>query len=353
MSPAKKILCQLFSVPSTRLQFGALLFAVSLTLQVLLVSSVSAQTAVKTPRSAASNKGSAGAAQVPNSKTKLIGSINAFGMACVATGVIPLSTQLPTSVEEVKKGSRAFYAGVLVGDRILEATIEKDLLKLKIERKGHVYLASMQAQLDNRWSLSVNPGNDLSSILRSYQIRLIVDHSGSMYRPLGNSDKLRWTWVTEELDRFCSNVQRQSASHFDMYLFNDKVNISTNQSAFQIRNTLADAVTTGDTNLPAALRAATADSPKPILIILVTDGHAVSSKENGAILAENLSRTAILRRSKIIFLQAGYSPEGASFVASLNDALVARGVGKQAHAVLFEEASNKGILGVIEPFLRY
>lgn len=275
-------------------------------------------------------------------------------MACVSAGVIPLSTQLPTTVEEVKKGSRAFYAGVIAGDQILQASIDKNQLNLKIQRNGHIYLASMQAQMDDRRTISMGGGStqdNLTAVLRSYQIRLIVDHSGSMYRPLGNSDKLRWTWVKEELDRFCSNVQRQTGSSFDLYLFNEEVEATANQSADQIRTTLANAVTTGNTDLPAALRVATASSSRPLLVILVTDGQAVSSRENGAILADNLSRTAALRRSRIVFLQAGYSVEGASFIASLNDALAARGMGKQAYAVLFEEASRKGILGAIEPLL--
>lgn len=142
-----------------------------------------------------------------------------------------------------------------------------------------------------------------------------------MYRPLGSSDKLRWTWVKEELEEVLQNVQGRTSSPFDLYLFNEDVDVFVNQSARQVSNTLAQAVTTGNTNLPAALRLATADSSKPILIILVTDGLAVSSRENATILAENLSRTAVLRRSRIVSLQAGYSAEGASFVASLNDAL--------------------------------
>jgi len=149
----------------------------------------------------------------------------------------------------------------------------------------------------------------------------------------------------------CRSVQRQAGSAFDLYLFNETVQSSANQSAQQIRTTLDNAVTTGNTNLPAALRVATAASDRPILIILVTDGQAVSSRENGVILAGNLSRTAVLRRSRIVLLQTGYSAEGASFIASLNDALSARGMGKHAYAVLFEEASDKGILGAIEPLL--
>lgn len=301
--------------------------------------------------SAAAQSTTSGSHSVAPSTVKLSGTINAFGMACVSTGFIPLSTQLPTRVEEVKKGSQAFYSGLLVGDRILEANIEKDLLKLKIERKGRVYQTVMTAKLDMSRPFSLEATKNLATVLRTYQIRLIVDHSGSMYRHLGNSDKLRWTWVKEELDRFCAKVQSQSVSKFDLYLFNNEVEPSLNLSAKQVHNKLADAVTTGNTNLPEALKLATANSSKPILILLVTDGQAVSSKENGEILAANLAKSAVLRRSKIVFLQAGYSPEGATFVASLNDALAARGMGKQAHTVLFEEASQKGILGTIEPIL--
>lgn len=316
--------------------------------QSLSISTASGQSRVQNPKSSTSP------GQAAASNVRLHGHINAFGMACVSAGVIPLSTELPTTVEKVNKGSRAFYAGVMVGDRILQASIDNNQLNLKIERNGQIYLAKMQAQTDDSkpapLASRANQGK-LASILRSYEIRLIVDHSGSMYRSLGHSDKLRWTWVKEELDKFCSSAQRQAGSDFDLYLFNETVESTTNQSAEKIRATLDNTVTTGNTNLPSALRVATADAARPILIILVTDGQAVSSKENGAILAENLSRTAILRRSRIVLLQTGYSAAGSSFIASLNDELAARGMGKQAYVVLYEEASHKGILGAIEPLL--
>lgn len=340
-----------FCTAVARFQSICCLIVTNLLLQAVSIAAASGQTPVQSP------KGSPGPGQAPASKIRLEGQINAFGMACVSAGVTPMSTQLPTTVVKVSKGSRAFYAGVMEGDRILQAFIDKNQLNLKIERNGHIYLARMQAQTDSR-PVSLGGGADqaklassLASKLRSYQIRLIVDHSGSMYRSLGNSEKIRWTWVKEELDRFCRSVQRQAGSTFDLYLFNETVESTANQSAQQIQKTLDNAVTTGNTDLPAALRVATADSARPILIILVTDGQAVSSKENGAILAENLSRTAVLRRSRIVLLQTGFSAEGASFIASLNDALSARGMGKHAYVVLFEEASQKGILGAIEPLL--
>ncbi|MBX9940826.1 MAG: VWA domain-containing protein [Candidatus Obscuribacterales bacterium] len=291
--------------------------------------------------------------QVPASKTKLTGQISAFGMACVEAGVIPQSTQLPTLVDEVKRGSKAFYAGVVAGDRILQATIDKDTFSLKIERNGKVYLAVMRPQMDiNQQGLQGGSSADkLKNALRYFQIRLVIDHSGSMYRPLGNSAKLRWTWVNEEVSRFCKAVESRVGSNFDLYLFNETVDARLNKSANSIQNILEKAVTTGNTYLPAALVEATADSPRPLLIILITDGQAVSSKENGTILADALSRNPVLRQSRFVFLQTGFSAEGANFVAGLNDALCARGMGKQAYVVLFEEASQKGILGAIEPLI--
>ncbi len=344
--PASKNNRAFYWTAAARLQLICCL--VVLWVQTVSIAPVSGQTRVQSPKS------TTGPGQAAASKTSLHGHINAFGMACVSAGVIPLSTELPTTVEKVNKGSRAFYAGVVAGDRILQASIDKNQLNLKIERNGKIYLAKMQAQTDDVPPAKLGGGADqgkLASILRSYEIRLIVDHSGSMYRSLGNSDKLRWTWVKEELDRFCRNAQRQAGSVFDLYLFNETVESTANQSAQQIRNTLDNTVTTGNTDLPAALRVATADAARPLLIILVTDGQAVSSKENGAILVENLSRTPILRRSRVVFLQTGYSSEGSSFIASLNDAMAAHGMGKHSYVVLYEEASQKGILGAIEPLL--
>lgn len=322
----------------------------------LLVKEVSGPEIVlaqKTIAKSQSKNGSPSSIEAPAARTTLRGQISAFGMACVEAGVIPQSTELPTLVEEVKRGSKAFYAGVMAGDRILQAAIEKDSFSLKIERNGKVYLAVMRPQLDvNQQSLQGgNASEKLRSALRYFQIRLIIDHSGSMYRPLGNTSKLRWTWVNEEVNRFCRAVESRVGSGFDLYLFNETVDARLSKSASQIQSILEKAVTTGNTYLPAALVEATADSPRPLLIILITDGQAVSSKENGTILADALSRSPVLRQSRFVFLQTGFSAEGANFVAGLNDALSARGMGKQAYVVLFEEASQKGILGAIEPLI--
>ena len=135
-------------------KFTSSLVARILLAHLVLSTTMAAGAQDSTPASSSSKgatKSATAAASVPApaSTTKLRGQINAFGMYCVSSGVTPLSTQLPTTVEEVKPGTPAFYAGVVAGDRILQAFIEKDKFSLKIERNGRIYLATMQPKMDS------------------------------------------------------------------------------------------------------------------------------------------------------------------------------------------------------------
>jgi len=292
----------------------------------------------------------------PAPTRRLYGQINAFGAACVSSGVIPLSTQLPTTVEEVKAGSPAFYAGVVKGDKILQAAIETNRLQLQIERQGHIYLVKMRAKTDNSVN-KLSTGTTTFSLgeqLRGYRIKLIVDHSGSMCRALGNKDKTRWEWVVEEVSRFCREAEKQAGSTFDLCLFSEEAVEVNAVSAKKVSDLLNDAVTTGNTKLTPALKASLGQqSPggKPLLVLLVTDGQCMIDKGNADILANAFSRTSDMRKSKFIFLQAGFSEEGTQFMTTLKQTLSGRGIGQAASMILFEEVSDKGVMGAVESLI--
>jgi hypothetical protein len=287
---------------------------------------------------------------------RLYGQINAFGSACVSSGVTPLSTQLPTTVEDVKTGSPAYYAGVEKGDRILSASLETNRLALQIERQGKIYLVKMRAKTDPPSTRLASDASrfSLAEKLKAYRIKLIIDHSGSMYRSLGDSDKTRWQWVTEEVNRFCRQCEKLAATSFDLCLFAEDVQEYPGIKAAAVEKILAKNVTTGNTYLAPALKAAlalTGADTRPYLIILVTDGQSVSSEENVDILVNALNRSSALSKSKVVFLQAGYSEQGTQFVAKLQSGLSAHGMKQATDMLLFEETSEKGILGAIEPLL--
>lgn len=295
---------------------------------------------------------------------KLFGQVSVFGSACLSSGFRPESTQLPTTVEQVKMGTPAFNAGLAVGDRILSAQIGDNLLRLRIERSGKQYELSLRARTDVRFdgndsaqnlsAASVDLKSNLFAQLRNYRISFIIDRSGSMSRPLGDTGKTLWHWVKEQFSGFAEQVENANHQPFDLVLFADNYNLELDRSASQVRTLLSEAVTTGDTNIKAPLAAYLAQvnfsSSRPLLLIIVTDGKAVSasSAELTAVL------TAACRQGKpgmkVLFLQTGYSQEGQRFALELSSALKEGGLQGVAGAADFGKVERGGLANVLRPF---
>ncbi len=297
------------------------------------------------------------------SGNKLFGQVSVFGSACLSSGFRPESTQLPTTVEQVKMGTPAFNAGLAVGDRILSAKIGDNLLHLRIERNGKQYELSLRARTDirldgadtakNLSGNAVNLKSDLYAQLRNYRISFIVDRSGSMSRPLGETGKTVWHWVKEQFSAFAEQVEGVNHQPFDLVLFADNYDVTLAQTAAQVRAALSEAVTTGDTNLrmplAAYLNQVNVSSARPLLLIIVTDGKSVSASNDEL----TATLTAACREGKpgmkVLFLQTGYSEEGQRFALGLSSALKAGGLQGFAGAADFGQVQNGGLAGLLKP----
>lgn len=307
----------------------------------------------------------AGAAEKPSdtgtkpANTKLYGQINAFGAACLSSGVVPLSTQLPTSIENIKPGSPAYYAGVLKGDKILSASLETNRLNLKIERNNQIFLVRLRARTDNTAKPTLQSQTARFNIwekLGGYNIAFIIDHSGSMSHPLGNANTLRWDWTKEQFGQFCRQAEANCNANFDLCLFNESYEIERHISAAKFNQRLNETVTTGSTILAPALRAmleqiSQSASAKPLLLFVITDGQAISANENLAILCDYAGRFGNGQRIKLVCIQTGYSEEGAQFTAKLAADCKKRGFTEFMHTIFYEEVSQKGVAPAIAPLL--
>ncbi|MBX9939341.1 MAG: VWA domain-containing protein [Candidatus Obscuribacterales bacterium] len=310
-----------------------------------------------------SSKASTGKASAVSGNNKLFGQVSVFGSACLSSGFRPESTQLPTTVEQVKMGTPAFNAGLAVGDRILSAQIGDNLLRLRIERSGKQYELSLRARTDVRFdgsdsaqnlsAASVDLKSNLFAQLRNYRISFIIDRSGSMSRPLGDTGKTVWNWVKEQFSGFAEQVENANHQPFDLVLFADNYNLELARSASQVRTLLSEAVTTGDTNIKAPLVAYLAQvnvsTSRPLLLIIVTDGKAVSASSTELTAA----LTAACRQGKpgmkVLFLQTGYSQEGQRFALELSSALKAGGLQGVAGAADFGQIEKSGLAGLLKP----
>lgn len=298
-------------------------------------------------------------------KKMLYGHINELGSIFVSSGLYPQSTQFPTPVLKVKIGSPAYYAGIKEGDQINEYQLGTNLLKLKINRNGKIFLASMRARTDKTKILTSQANNMSAGLnserfwkkLKEYDILLIVDRSGSMFNPLLSTGKERWQWVKEQIPQFCYEAQNRSQQTFTLCLFNNKNTINKNLSAEDVRRSLYETVTTGSTDLASAFKAvlrshSESGSTKPVMLIVLTDGQTLSSSDSANIILNFADHAIAGKKFQLICIQSGQQQEGARFIADLKRDCAKRGISQAVHALRFEEVSQDGIAPFLIRFLQ-
>lgn len=294
--------------------------------------------------------------------TKLFGQVSTFGSACLSAGITPESTQLPTLIQSVKMGTPAYSAGVASGDKILAAKVGANVLQIRIERNGKMYELSLRARTDVQLDTSRLIGNavalkgDVFDKLKSYRVSFIIDRSGSMSRPVGDTKKSIWQWVKESFGNFADQVERANHQPFDLVLFNDKCQVELSKPAAKVHALLDETITTSDTNINAAvstyLSQVNVEKERPLLLLVVTDGRSISSasKELRATLTAN-ARKAGKQGIRIVVFQTGYSEDGQQFASDLQTELKAGGLSGFVRAVNFSDVERAGISGLLAPLL--
>jgi len=292
--------------------------------------------------------------------TKLYGHINKLGAVFVSSGVIPQSTQMPTIVLKVRIGSPAYYAGLQAGDQILVGNVGQNLLSLKIQRNGQIFFAKLRAKTDET-TIATPPlvanvdSLKLWSALRKFDVTFLVDHSGSMSAPIPGSGQMRWQWIKEQLKVFCEEAEKKADSSFTLALFNNVHSIKHDLNKDDLVNILNRAVTTGDTSMAPALSQVLQDhavtkAGKGLLLVIITDGLTLSSKENSNLLLQYAEKNKG-KQFQVVCIQAGYSEEGAEFVSSLKRNCASHGMADSIHGLLFQDVSQAGISPFLAKFI--
>lgn len=293
-----------------------------------------------------------------SSTTKLYGQVNTFGIACVSSGITPQSTQLPTFIDKIKPGTPAFSSGLAVGDKIMAASVQNNLLVLRISRKDQMYEVRLRTKIDEtriKTPERIQSQLDVWSKLKSYKVSLLIDRSGSMSKQLNDSDKTVWQWAKQSLGTFCIEAERRAGSNFDLDLFNSTNKLHKDLSATKVEAILADTVTTDDTQLAPALRDVfdyeLAHLQKPLLMLIVTDGQSISSDQIDAVLMDNMSKFDHGRKLRIVFIQTGYSTQGARFIAALSDKCKQHGIQGYVYTLPFDHVIKDGLASLLDPFI--
>jgi len=309
--------------------------------------------------------------------------VDYFQAALVSVGVSLSSARLPAKVDKIRAGTPAFHAGLRTADRVLEGSVENNMVVLALERGGKKYTAKLPVNLralramtdpgkvgslDHLQALRKNtassPGgrrklhgflNEAESdqILGNYDIVILIDRSGSMDEPialspipdarlrdfrspwhsdinnLSNSGETKWEWCQSQVTNLSSSIPGKFNKPMPIIPFDNEFNLIRSANITDIERVFREYKPRGGTDLGTPLRKALSlralDQARPLLIAVITDGQ----YNIGPSVAEIITRAAngITRPGEIVisFLQVGDSDGGFENISHLDNELTYNG----------------------------
>ena len=296
------------------------------------------------------------------SSVTLSGEINVLAGACAAAGITLKDNKLPSVVQKVRMGSAAAYGGLAEGDRIINGQIGQNKMFLAIERAGKKYTIALQYTPDNlaadaaREAARRNPSLKLAtgataeeerkleaarvlaatatekvdwSTLRSYDIVVMVDSSGSMDDKLTSPPITKWEWCCKEIYNLAKEAERLGSGGFTLCTFESDHEIYTNCTAASVRQFLQNRKPGGGTDLATPLSEIIDKhfknaKRKPLLVVCITDAL-VSNDEIENVLIGASKRIHSPQEAQFLFLQLGDDPSGQELAQILDDELTTIG----------------------------
>lgn len=230
-------------------------------------------------------------------KVTLVGEINQLLVLCLAAGISLSEPKLPATVTKMRLGSTGLYAGVREGDRIVSGKVDNNIMTLQVERNGQKFLTSMatdskaftatiaapplrgqkakseQVPLGGQVGLSRLTVDQAEQLLSQYDFTLVVDHSGSMQEPSGDTGS-KMQWVQGAISDFCEFLDRHGA-RANLVTFNNEHETFRGISSSQVMHEVSCLDAQGGTNLGDPLQEAidlSKNKAKRQMIIVMTDG---------------------------------------------------------------------------------
>ncbi len=281
-----------------------------------------------------------------SSKTQpktLHGYVDSLGDMCSSAGVTLSSQNIPTTVENVRAGSSAYYSGLTEGDKIIAGSVVDDKLNLLIQRNGKQYAVKLNTlynpratETDKRSKASTADAakqeeKDALSELGKYDIVLVVDRSGSMNEPVDGAGATKWKWCADNISEFTGKIKPYlTGTGIEVVTFGTSYSIQKNSSPEEVKELFSKQSPQGSTDLGAPLKAVfdqhfLEGGTRPMLIAVMTDGM----PNRGAILNNVIIDATRRMRSadeiRLVFMQIGSEFEGRAFLETLDNYLVHNG----------------------------
>lgn len=332
------------------------------------------------------------AAGVPGSKM-LYGQV---GASEVLTGAVKQQLGLRTGasadgtnlVAGVKDGSAAFRAGLQVGDLIVEADRQNDVISLSVERDGERKNFKLLLQSDGEPQFGLRlprPDNsaskpqfnlnaehlasivdrsdmpmfaakvsDTARLLSRYDIDVIVDASMSMRKRDCPGFMSRWDWCGVQSVQLARQLAPFASQGISLTSFNRNFDVYEHQNPSQITALFAHTPLALSTRLaePLADRLndylIKQDSARPRLIAVITDGVPRPMEQPKMVINVLLHAANTVkdpRRLTVVFFQIGSRDMlGQQFLSEIDNNLMARGARFDiVQSVSFEHLQQVGL----------
>jgi len=299
----------------------------------------------------------------------LHGHIDTLADMCSSAGVTLSSKSMPTTVEDIRAGSSAYYSGLSNGDKIISGKVDDDKLSLLIERNGKQYAVKLNTMYNPRpvaddkrdkshidsAEIAKNQEKEALSELGKYDIVLVVDRSGSMNEPIDGAGTSKWKWCGDNISVFTDKIKPYlSGAGIELVTFGTTYTTQKNCSPETVKSLFSKQSPQGSTDLSGPLKALfdqhfLESANRPMLIAVMTDGM----PNRGVILNDVIIEATRKMRSpdelRLVFLQIGNEIEGRAFLETLDHYLVHSGA---AYDIVDSVAFGTMGKGISDPLIK-
>ena len=275
----------------------------------------------------------------------LYGRINMVDEMCSSAGVTLASKSMPTTVENLRAGSPAYYSGLAEGDRVLSGSVSNNKVVLQIERNGKKYAVQLATMYNPLQAEDAKAGKAKSPVLNGsaqqvdslselskYDIVLVVDRSGSMNEPLnGSSGISKWKWCEDNISQFASQIKPYlTGDGLELVTFGTSYTIQKYCTPETVKEVFAKEKPSGATDLASPLKALFAQHlagnvKKPMLIAVLTDGMPNRGSVLNDVIIDATHNLHSAEEVRLVFMQVGNEFEGKALLQTLDDYLVHNG----------------------------
>lgn len=163
--------------------------------------------------------------------------------------------------------------------------------------------------------------------LKTYDIYVLIDKSGSMGTPDMKGGQTRWKAAQEQTLAWAREAQNWDADGISVGFYNNKYKVHENVTPEKVADIFKEHNPAGSTDTHEVLEYVLNNyfdngRKKPVLIFVITDGGTSDEKQLARVIAKATQKMDRDEEIGIQFLQIGKDPEATKLLTFLDDNLV-------------------------------